>query len=105
MAAAAPVIIPGWFYVDFHYGVEDWVQRFVYIAEEMPGDVLLFRVMRIERESPPEVRDGDDLVGVYRPLRGRRTGAGEWMLMEGWGAEPLELTHSSVLPTLEAVPA
>lgn len=97
------MIIPGWFYVDFHYGAEDWVRRFVYIAEEMPGDILLFRVVRIEAESPADVREGDELAGVYRPLRGQRTGAGECMLMEGWGAEPLELTHSSVLPTLEAV--
>ena len=106
--AAAATVIPGWFYVDFHYGVEDWVRRYVYVAESVENsadaNATSFRLVRIEDESPARVIDGDGVIG-RPPLRGRRTGAGEFYLLEGWGQEPLELTHTLVLPTLEGVPA
>lgn len=92
---------PGWFFVDFHYGVEDWVRRFTYVADEtVEENGMSFRLVRIEDESPARIQEGE----LNRPLRGRRTGAGEFYLTEGWGLEPMELTHSLVLPSLAAVP-
>jgi hypothetical protein len=106
MAAAAAPTIPGWFYMDFHYGVEDWVRRFVYVAESIEENAVIFRLVRIEDETPARVQEGEALNGQQRSLHGQRTGAGEFFLLEGWGLEPMELSYSPQrLPTLAAVPA
>ncbi len=107
MAAAAAPAIPGWFYVDFHYGPEDWVRRFVYAVAALESDSggLQLRLVQIEDEEP--ARTIVEGAAFDRMWRGRRTGAGEFYLVGEFGGgedDQVELTHvEELLPTLAAV--
>jgi hypothetical protein len=109
MAAAAAPAIPGWLYVDFYYGPEDWVRRFVYVvaALEAESGGLQLRLVRIEEEEEEPVRTVIEEAAFKRMWRGRRTGAGEFYLVGEFGGgldDHVELTHvEERLPTLAAV--
>jgi hypothetical protein len=102
MVSAAVSPVPGWLYVDFYYGPQDQVRRFVYevtALEPVSGETEM-RLVQVEDEEPARV----DTAEAGQICRGWRTGDGEFYITSQFGGDPVELVHEwSVFPTLAAV--